>query len=77
MNNSLPKPKTGFWRSLFRVLQLLLIAYLLVVLAALIFQRRLIYIPTKIPAEVIESVAAGHGFAPWKNPADQIIGWKI
>jgi hypothetical protein len=38
-----------------RVLQLLLIAYLLVVLAALIFQRRLIYFPTKIPADVVES----------------------
>jgi uncharacterized protein len=60
-----------------RVLQLFLIAYLLVVLAALIFQRRLIYFPTKIPAGVIESVAAGHGFAPWKNPAGEIIGWKI
>ncbi len=61
----------------FRVLQLLLIVYLLVALAALIFQRRLIYFPTKIPAEVIESVAKEHGFAPWKNPTGQIIGWKI
>lgn len=62
---------------LFRVLQLLVIAYLLVVLAALIFQRRLIYFPTKIPVGVIESVAAEHGFVPWKNPTGQIIGWKI
>src|ERR1039457_6094983 len=61
----------------FRVLQLLVIAYLLIVLAVLIFQRRLIYFPTKIPAEVIESVAAEHGFVPWKNPTGQIIGWKI
>jgi pimeloyl-ACP methyl ester carboxylesterase len=66
-----------FRRSVVRVLQLLLIAYLLMVLAALIFQRRLIYFPTKIPADVIESVAAEHGFAPWKNPAGQIIGWKM
>jgi pimeloyl-ACP methyl ester carboxylesterase len=64
-------------RSFLRVLQLLVIAYLLIVLAALIFQRRLIYFPTKIPADVIESVAAEHGFAPWKNPAGQIIGWKM
>jgi hypothetical protein len=64
-------------RSFIRVLQLLVIAYLLIVLAALIFQRRLIYFPTKIPADVIESVAAEHGFAPWKNPAGQIIGWKL
>jgi hypothetical protein len=64
-------------RSFFRVLSLLAIAYLLVVLAVLIFQRRLIYIPTKIPADVIESVAKEHGFAPWKNSSGQIIGWKI
>jgi len=64
-------------RSVIRVLQLLAIAYLLLLLAALVFQRRLIYFPTKIPADVIESVAAEHGFAPWKNPAGQIIGWKI
>ncbi len=60
-----------------RVLLLLFIVYLLVALAALIFQRSLIYFPTKIPANVIESVAWEHGFAPWKNPAGQIIGWKI
>jgi pimeloyl-ACP methyl ester carboxylesterase len=77
MNNLPPEPKTGFWRSFLRVLQLLAIVYLLIVLLALIFQRRLIYFPTKIPADVIESVAAGHGFASWKNPAGQIIGWKM
>ena len=59
------------------MLQLLVIVYLFVFLAVLMFQRRLIYFPTKIPAEVVESVAAGHGFAPWKNPAGQIIGWKM
>ena len=64
-------------RSFIRVLQLFVIAYLLVLLAVLIFQRRLIYFPTKIPADVIESVAAGHGFAPWKNSAGEIIGWKM
>ena len=64
-------------RSLIRVFQLFVIVYLLVFLAVLIFQRRLIYLPTKIPAGVIESVAAGHGFAPWKNPAGELIGWKM
>jgi len=64
-------------RSFFRVLQLFIIAYLFVLLAALVFQRRLIYIPTKIPATVIASVAAGHGFAPWKNPAGELVGWKM
>jgi len=77
MNHSPPKSKTGFWWSFFRMFQLFAIAYLLVLLAALIFQRRLIYIPTKIPAEVIEGVAAEHGFLPWRNPAGDLIGWKI
>jgi uncharacterized protein len=77
VSESLPKPKAGFWRLLLRVLQLLVIGYLFVVLVVLIFQRRLIYLPTRIPADVIESIAAEHGFAPWKNPAGQIIGWKM
>ena len=64
-------------RRFIRLLQLFFIAYLLVVLAVLIFQRRLIYFPTKIPADVIVSVAAEHGFAPWKNPSGDIIGWKM
>ena len=61
----------------FRVLQLLAIAYALLVLVVLIFQRRLLYLPAKIPANVIESVARDHGFAPWKNAAGQIIGWQM
>ncbi len=64
-------------RSLIRVLQLVVIAYLLVLVAVLIFQRRLIYFPTKIPADVIEAVATGHGFLPWKNAVGEIIGWKM
>ena len=60
-----------------RVLQLLVIVYLLIVLAALIFQRRLIYFPTKISASMVVQAAAEHGFVPWKNSAGQIIGWKL
>ncbi|MGA2241758.1 MAG: alpha/beta hydrolase [Verrucomicrobiota bacterium] len=59
------------------MLQLLVIVYLLIVLAVLIFQRRLIYFPTKIPANMVVQAAAEHGFVPWKNPASQIIGWEI
>lgn len=64
-------------RSFIRVLQLFLIAYLLVVLAALVFQRRLIYFPAKIPDGLAASVAAEHGFVPWTNAAGRIIGWKM
>ena len=58
-------------------MQTIAVAYVLVVLAALIFQRRLIYFPTKIPADVAVQAAAEHRFIPWKNPAGQIIGWKL
>ncbi len=61
----------------FRVLQLFLIVYLLIVLAVLIFQRRLIYFPTKIPTDRVVQAAADHGFVPWENPDGKIIGWKL
>ncbi len=64
-------------RSFIRVLQLLVIAYLLLLLAVWIFQRRLIYFPTKIPADIVVQAGAEHGFIPWKNSSGQIIGWKI
>jgi pimeloyl-ACP methyl ester carboxylesterase len=64
-------------RHFIRLLQLLLIVYLVVVLAVLIFQRRLLYFPTRIPAGSVVQTAAEHGFVPWKNPAGRIIGWKI
>jgi uncharacterized protein len=66
------------WRkSSLRVLITLAIIYGLLCVAVFIWQRNLLYIPTKIPANVIEKVAAEHGFIPWKNSAGQIIGWKI
>jgi uncharacterized protein len=58
-------------------LQLFIIAYVLLALGVMVFQRRLIYIPTKIPANMIQQAAAEHGFVAWKNPSGQIIGWKI
>jgi pimeloyl-ACP methyl ester carboxylesterase len=76
-NQSPPKPKAGFLRRFFRALQLFIIAYVLLALGVMVFQRRLIYIPTKIPAKMIQQAAAEHGFVSWKNPSGQIIGWKI
>lgn len=35
------------------------------------------YFPTRIPANEVEAAAKEHGFVPWRNPAGQIIGWKI
>ena len=76
-NNSSLKPKLGFRRRALNFLETLFVAYVLVVLAVLIFQRRLIYFPTKISGDMVVQEAAEHGFVPWKNPAGQIIGWEI
>lgn len=60
-----------------RILITVAIAYVLLCFCGCALQRKLLYFPTKIPADAIESVAAGHGLAPWKNPAGELIGWKI
>jgi hypothetical protein len=53
------------------------IAYSLFVLAAAIFQRRLMYFPRTIPPALAEPAAAELGFVAWRNPSGQIIGWKL
>jgi hypothetical protein len=72
-----PRPNSEFRRSALRILQLVIIAYVLFVLAAAIFQRRLIYFPRTIPPSLAEAEAAELGFVPWRNPSGQIIGWKL
>jgi pimeloyl-ACP methyl ester carboxylesterase len=62
---------------IFRVLLSLVIVYLMIVLLVWIFQRSLIYFPTRIPVDAVAQVAAEHGFVPWENPAGQIIGWEM
>jgi len=64
-------------RRMFRLLIVIVIAYLIVVLLTFLFQRRLLYFPVKIPAGRAELIAAQRGFAPWKNAGGQIIGWKM
>lgn len=60
-----------------RVIFLIVIAYLGVVLLAALFQRRLLYFPTRVPQELADQTALVEGFGPWKSPAGQTIGWKI
>jgi uncharacterized protein len=77
MNESLPKRKTRCWRSFLRVLLLILIVYLLLILPVVIFQRRLIYFPTRISLRSAEQEAAQRGFQPWRNRSGEIIGWEL
>jgi len=66
------------WRkSSRRILIAAAIAYFFLCACGCALQRKLLYFPTKIPPDAVVQVAAEHGFAPWKNAAGQIIGWKI
>lgn len=60
-----------------RILITVAIIYAIVCVCVFLFQRSLMYFPTRIPANAVESAAKENGFVPWKNPAGQIIGWKI
>jgi hypothetical protein len=55
----------------------LFIGYLLLALAVMGFQRRLIYFPTKLTAELAVRRGADAGFLPWRNTAGKIIGWHL
>jgi uncharacterized protein len=71
------KPKSKIKRWLFRRLQTLIVAYVIVVLAVALFQRRLIYFPTRFTPDRAEQAAAEHGFVAWRNKSGQVIGWKL
>src|SRR5215469_16368013 len=68
---------SGFKKSFRRVFITIAIVYVLLCACVFLLQRSLMYFPTRIPANEIESVAKEHGFVPWKNTAGQIIGWEI
>jgi uncharacterized protein len=59
------------------MLLILFSIYVGVVLLAALFQRRLLYFPTKLPLAAAEQTAIAEGFLPWKTKAGQIIGWQI
>jgi uncharacterized protein len=67
----------GWAKSIRRALSVFAITYVLLSICGCAFQRRLLYFPTKIPADEVVQAAAEHGFIPWKNSSGQIIGWKI
>lgn len=71
------KPKSKIKQWLLRRVQTIAIAYLLVVLAVALFQRRLIYFPTKLTPSLAEQTAIEEGFVPWRNATGEIIGWKL
>ncbi|MEP7000933.1 MAG: alpha/beta fold hydrolase [bacterium] len=51
--------------------------YVLLVVAAALFQRRLIYFPTVVSPAIAAREAAERGFVAWRNTTGQVIGWKL
>jgi pimeloyl-ACP methyl ester carboxylesterase len=70
-------PKPTLKRRVFRTLALLAVIYAVFVVAVMIFQRSLIYFPTKLNPKIAEQMAAKEGFLPWRNKAGEIIGWNL
>jgi uncharacterized protein len=68
---------SGVRRGFIRMLQFIVVAYLLLVVAVALLQRRLIFLPTKLTRELAERSAAEKGFVPWQNSAGHVIGWKL
>lgn len=59
------------------MLKLILLSYVGLASLAAIFQRRLLYFPTRLSREQAEQAAALEGLTPWTNAAGQLIGWTI
>ena len=59
-----------------RILTAIAVAYFFLCACGCALQRKLLYFPTRIPAEAVVSAGAERGFSPWKNPAGQIMAGK-
>lgn len=55
----------------------LLIIYAGLALFVMLVQRKLIYVPTRLPAEAAEALARQEGFIPWHHPSGELIGWRL
>jgi pimeloyl-ACP methyl ester carboxylesterase len=69
--------KLPWWPWIVLASRTFIIAYGFLCICGCAIQRKLLYFPEKISANEAVRAGAEHGFVPWKNPAGQIIGWKI
>ena len=51
--------------------------YLLIVLLLVVFQRQMLYWPTKMPMGAAQKMAADQGFSPWFGAGDEFMGWRL
>lgn len=79
MANNAPilQPKLNWRRWSVLVLGTVAVAYALIVVPIMLFQRRLIYFPAKLTLNEAEKAATQRGFYPWRNHPEEIIGWKM
>ena len=75
MTDGLPPARPRRTRSVRRMLLILVGAYALILALVFLFQRRLIYLPTRLEPDVALQIAAQHHVLPWRNRTGRIIGW--
>lgn len=51
--------------------------YLLIVVIVACFQRRMIYVPTRLDETTARATATENGFLPWTNGSGEFIGWRM
>lgn len=67
-----PRMKTP----LLRLLRVLLVAWLFLVAMVAIFQRSLLFFPSRASEPELLAAAARSAMQPWRNATGEIIGWK-
>ena len=61
---------------LFRVFRTLVLTYIVAFVLAAVFQRSLIYHPSRAPEAALVEEARSLGLEPWRDAAGATIGWK-
>lgn len=58
------------------LIKILVVGYGVVVAVVAVFQRRMIYFPSRYSAAEADVIARESGFEPWRNAKGELIGWK-
>ena len=64
-------------RLLLGMLRVVVGAYLLIVLLMTVFQRQILFLPTKMPLAEAQRIAADQGFSPWFAVGGGFMGWQL
>lgn len=68
--------RTAMFRKILRILRALAVLWLVLVLLVAVFQRSLLYFPTRDSESALLAVARSAGLQPWRDGTGAIIGWK-